>query len=352
MTKAALAVLLLAGRLHAAPAPRNVVLVTTDGLRWQEVFSGAEMSRFAADESTATVAEFWRPTPAERRRALLPFMWNVIAARGQLWGNRALGSSVRVTNGFNISYPGYSELLTGFADPAIDNNKNIPNPNMSVLEWLDHKPAFEGRVAAFGNWDRIVGILNRDRSRLRIMAPGDEISEKPLTEREAIINSLQRDVPPRWEGETFDAFTHAAAMNYLERHQPRVLYVLYEETDEWAHEGRYADYLKAARRFDDFLSRLWDRLQSMPQYKGNTTLLVSTDHGRGDGPQWTDHGAKVAGSENVWFAALGPDIPAKGERSTTPPATQSQFAATAAASVGENYPAAVKRAASPIDFSK
>ena len=71
-----------AGRLKT----RNIILVTTDGLRWQEVFGGADPSLM--DESggvkdpNALRVAFHRESPAERREALLPFLTGVIAVMG------------------------------------------------------------------------------------------------------------------------------------------------------------------------------------------------------------------------------------------------------------------------------
>jgi hypothetical protein len=100
--------------------------------------------------------------------------------------------------------------------------------------------------------------------------------------------------------------------------------------------GRYDQYLHAAHQVDVFLKELWETVQKHPQYKDTTTLIVTTDHGRGDPPRgWRDHGAKVAGSEAIWIAVMGPDTPALGERAKIPAVTQSQVAATIAHLLGE-----------------
>jgi hypothetical protein len=84
----------LAGRARART--ENVVLITTDGLRWQEVFSGAEEALLTKDAGVADPEglrrEFWRDTPAARREALLPFLWQVLAKQGQLYGNADQGT--------------------------------------------------------------------------------------------------------------------------------------------------------------------------------------------------------------------------------------------------------------------
>jgi phosphopentomutase len=122
------------------------------------------------------------------------------------------------------------------------------------------------------------------------------------------------------------------------------------ETDEWAHARRYDHYLTAAHHVDGFVRRLWQTVQSMPQYRDQTTLILTADHGRGPGPKdWTDHGEKVDGSEGDWIAVMGPDMPRLGERTQTEAHTQSQIASTIAALLGEDYRAAVPSAGAPIE---
>jgi hypothetical protein len=90
-------------------------------------------------------------------------------------------------------------------------------------------------------------------------------------------------------------------------------------------------------------------MQSMEQYRGTTTFIITTDHGRGSGPtDWKNHGEKIEGAENMWMAFLGPDTPPLGERKNCAPVTQSQVAATLAALLGEDYHAAIRHSGEPI----
>ena len=110
----------------------------------------------------------------------------------------------------------------------------------------------------------------------------------------------------------------------------------YGETDHFAHEGNYEAYLKAAHHVDGYIRELWDYAQSTPQYKDKTTLLITTDHGRGLGPQWTSHGRKIEHAEEIWIGILGPDTPALGEADSGT-LTQSQVARTVATFLGLDY---------------
>lgn len=328
-----------AGAQHL-PGNSNVIFVMTDGLRWQEVFQGAD---------AALMNDKQREFAPGNREALLPFLWQVIARQGQIYGNRALGSDASVTNGFNFSYPGYNEALSGFADPRIHSNDKVPNPNVTVLEWLHRKPTYRGKVAAFGAWGVVSSIVNAQRAGLVANSGYEPLTAPPVTDRMLLLNRL-KDETRVWDDEPYDSFAFRTALEYLKIHRPRVLYLSLGETDEWAHEGNYALYIRSAHRADQYLRDLWETVQSIKQYRGKTTLIFSTDHGRGGAPvEWKSHGEMIADSKFIWIAFLGPDTRPLGERAGIAPVTQSQIAATLAALLGEDYAGSVPKAAKPIN---
>jgi len=310
------------------PETRNVILVVSDGLRWQEIFRGADSLLVFGDPSVVggdaadVRRRYWRPTIAERRAALMPFVWSTMARQGSLLGNRDLGSNMAVTNGMNFSYPGYNEMLVGYPDARIDRNDVGPNPNVTVFEWLNERKEFRGRVGAIGAWSTFADIFNRRRSGIDVHAS----REQPL-----------------------DARAHAAAMRYLEERRPRALFVAYVETDDMAHKGRYDLTMNAAHAVDANLAALWSAVQAHPQYRGRTTLIFTADHGRGATPRdWTDHGQDVRGAEQTWVAVIGPNTPALGEGRNTVAVTEAQIAATTAAALGLDYRRETPAAAAAI----
>ena len=353
-----LALLLLAGAatpwVVAAPAPqtRNVVLITTDGLRWQEVFGGADEALMTKEAGVSDPAalkrEFGRPTAEARREALLPFLTTVVARRGQLYGNPASGGVARVTNGRNFSYPGYNEILSGRADPRIDSNDKKPNPNVTVLEWLNGREPYRGKVAAFGSWDVFPFIINRERSGVLVNAGFDLLAPADRDGRRALLNELIAETTPAADGVRHDSLTFAAALEHVRAARPRVLYLALGETDDWAHAGRYDRYLQSALRFDRYTRRLWDEMQAMDEYRDRTTFVITTDHGRGRAPtDWKSHGEKLPETRDIWIGVLGPDTPPLGE-GRPGEVTQSQVAATVAAALGEDFARAMPGVASPI----
>ncbi len=357
--------LALCATIASAPAmaqlkTRNVVLIVSDGLRWQEVFTGADRSllddpKSGMWESAASLKKrFWDDSPAARRRLLMPFLWDVIAKQGQLFGNQEVGSIARVTNGVAYSYPGYNEMLTGHPDPRIDRtdidgNNYGPNPNVTVFEWLNQQPGLEGKSAVFGSWVWFTDVFNEARSHLDLRV-GSRLPPTPNpTPRQALLERLYRTTTAQEEGEIPDAFVQARLLDYLESNHPRALFVGFGETDDWGHAGRYDLILEAVHHLDLFVHELWDTMQLMPEYRGQTTFIITTDHGRGSGlVDWKEHGIKEKGSENIWIATIGPDTAPLGERHGAPAVAQAQIAATIAALLGQDYRTAVPLAAPPL----
>lgn len=349
-------VLLLAMPAGArAPKTRTVVLIVSDGLRWQEVFTGAEADLLTDKEGgnwvTAEVLRqrYWRDAAEQRRALLFPFLWGTVAKQGQIFGNQTRGSVAQVTNGKNFSYPGYNEMSTGYPNDAIDSNEFGPNPNVSVFEWLNKAAEFRGHVAIYGTWNVYDNIFNRPRSGL-VMQTGWTLPKKALeTPRDALLRELYETSTQFDEEDLPNSFLQIPLIDYVKTAKPRVLFVGYGETDNWAHQGRYDLVLESAHRFDGFVRQLWDTMQAMPAYRGTTTFIITTDHGRGSGlTEWKEHGVEQKGSENIWLAVLGPDTAALGERTLVAPVYQAQIAATVAAFVGKDYRAAVPKAAESL----
>ena len=327
-----------------AQQTENIFIITFDGLRWQELYSGADSlliddSGYVEHPESLT-SRFWKDTPEERRETLLPFFWDVIAKEGQLYGNRKVGNKVNCTNQMWFSYPGYNEILCGFADDKrIDSNEKKWNENKTVLEFLNQQDAYQGKVAAFGSWDVFPYIINEERSGLPVNAGFEPCEEEHLTEREVLLNELQQEIRSPWGSVRLDAFTHHYALENVKKHQPKVVYIAYGETDDFAHDGEYDQYLKSAYQTDQYIKSLWEYVQSTDTYKGKTTFLITTDHGRGTHPKetWKHHGINIEGAGEIWFAVIGPDTPAMGIVKKDEQLYQSQVAKTAAAFLGVDY---------------
>lgn len=361
--------LLLALVSSYSHAERNLILITIDGLRWQEVFKGPQLDlmtnqRFVKNKAMLE-QEFSLGSEEQNRAALMPFFWQTIANKGVLIGDRDKGSRMSVANDLYFSYPGYSDLLTGVVNPQINSNAKVNNQEVSFLEWLNAKDDYEKNIAVFGGWDVFPYIVNKQRSKLYVNAGFDTAAEYPLSEHAKWLNKLQNEVPSPWETVRLDAFTYGFAEDYLTQVQPRVMMIAFGETDDFAHDGDYQHYLTSARRTDQFIERLWNKLQSMTKYKNNTNLLIVTDHGRGSTKRdWRHHASKssmtgymkklahfkegITGSNHIWAAAIGPDINPVGVLKTHSELLQTQIAATALVLLNEDPKSFNSNAAAPI----
>lgn len=339
-------------------AADNVVLITFDGLRWQEVFGGLDYRLASheeyAEQSEKLMADFWAESAQGRAKKLLPFMHNTLFTRGSYVGDRNAGSCAQVSNDWYFSYPGYSEILTGVVSPVIDSNSKVENPEQSFMELLEQTSDFSGRTAAFASWDVFPYIFNVARSQLHVNAFYPEAN--PRSEFEELLNQLHKDTPSPWPTVRNDSFTHHYAMSYFKREKPRVLFISYGETDDFAHDGKYDEYIFAANRTDRFISEIWEMIQSTEGYRDNTVLFVTVDHGRGSDPleTWIHHASKnsltgymsalsqyeegIVGSDAVWMAAMGPGVPQSGLISNSGGCfTSNRIAATLLALLGQDY---------------
>lgn len=334
---------MLSHLVTVAQTESKVVLVTIDGLRWQELFRGADSSLIYSrynNQKDYLFKKFWHKDFQKRRALLMPFMWSEVAKNGQIIGNRDLKSYVAVKNKARLSYPGYAELFSGFVDSTIVNNSRVYNKNQNVLRWVNQQEGFKGKVASFSSWDVFNYILNDSVGGFTINAGIENLKIQNMDESFHALNEMQRLAPPFISDKVrLDVITYQLAKQYLKFYKPKFLHIGFDETDDMAHAADYKFYIEQARKSDDMIADLWNYLQNDDFYKGQTTLVITTDHGRGEIPfgNWTSHGKSISGSDQVWLAAIGPSIEAKGEVKNANEIFTFQIAGTLAKLLGLHF---------------
>src|SRR5579864_6926405 len=114
------ALLTISAAAQPVAKTKHLFIITIDGFRWQEVFTGADPQLVSNADYVRDTAlfrqEYWDSSAEVRRKKLLPFFWGTLASNGRLYGNRNWGNRVNVRNWYKISYPGYNEIFTGHTD--------------------------------------------------------------------------------------------------------------------------------------------------------------------------------------------------------------------------------------------
>lgn len=288
-TLLALAYLMLIAALSAQAAPPsqtrpgNVIFVTIDGVRWQEATN----------------------------HAIFPRLWSAIEREGVMFGGprgtQATLAPMVVGNPMFISLPAYESIMTGKTQPCFTNN--CPQVKVETMQERARRALrlpFD-QVASITSWlkipravEHIVGSTFVNGGFAPLVDPAGD--DREVDE----INARQNaDLPP-WQSSRFDRYTFAHSMLYLKKHQPRFLYIALNDSDDWAHFNNHPRYLEALGQYDRWLGELLDYLKRSGAYGENTTLIVTTDHGRGKGKEWTSHGLRQPSSRHVWLFAAGP----------------------------------------------
>lgn len=326
----------LASSVCASPQTRNVVLVTLDGVRVQEVFGGldeiiAAHSALQHYSDMETVRpRFIGATAEARREALMPFLWKELVPRGVIFGNRDLGSVMKVQNPFCFSAPGYTEMLTGAPRAEVDSNDIRRYPHKTALEIVSRELQLPfGSVAQIGSWDGFASAAASRDGLILSSGAYDPLPARFSTPEIDELVSLRKDVLGLWEEGSEDVLTLRIAQRYMSKQQTRLLWLGLGNSDDWSHADRYDRLLVYLNRADRLIGELWSTLQADERYRNRTTLVISTDHGRGlEGKDWSEHDCSIPGSEFIWAAVAGPDTPATGEARNTGELHQGQIAAT------------------------
>ena len=108
-----------------------------------------------------------------------------------------------------------------------------------------------------------------------------------------------------------DELTFFMTKEIMNRFAPSLLLVNFWDIDI-AHYGAYSLYLDAIRRTDRLVHELWQHVQSLPQYRDRTTLIVVPEMGRDSdvaGNGFANHRSGDESCRRVWLVAAGAGVP-------------------------------------------
>ncbi|WP_299991643.1 sulfatase-like hydrolase/transferase [uncultured Pontibacter sp.] len=240
----------------------NVIIVVIDGIRYSET---------------------WGAVPG-----IIPNMSTDLLPKGTLCRNFR-------NDGYTYTNSGHAAITTGVNQPIDNYGDELPaNPSL-FQQWLKQK----GRPATAA-W------IVSSKDKLDIL--GNTL--RPDW-KDKFMPSLNCGVSGPGSGYRADSLTLVEVMKVLATHRPNLLLINFMEPDGYAHAGNWDYYLRGIARSDRYVKQLWDFLEKDAHYKGRTTLLVTTDHGRHlDSVKngWIDHGDDCEGCQHISLLALGPDF--------------------------------------------
>lgn len=271
------------------PSKQNVVLITLDGVRWQEFFSKST----SPDQESAFGTYFYH-------------FWKTLAEGSFIIGNRYGGPVMTTGNPRNLSLPGYQTLFSGFYTGCKSNACGQIRYETFAERLVRENGFSRSQVAVISSWQILARAVEKNPGTLftnsGISSLDDGSTDPSLSE----INQAQAAHRPIWKDGRFDRYTHAQALRYLKKHQPRFLMIGYGDADEWAHRSLERNYRASLLRYDRWIKEVATTLEEMGDYGKNTTLIVTVDHGRGNGFLWPFHGAFPEASKYTWLFARGP----------------------------------------------
>jgi hypothetical protein len=259
-------------KFQPAETKIHVVLITIDGVRWQDIFNGPNNGKIDP-------------------RVILPNLYHYFVDQGIVIGR---DSAFMATGPAHISLPGYLEIMRGHPSFDCQTNDCDPQPEDTMVDLFRTS-------AVFSSWDTIrktVGA-NPDKSVINCGRKYRSLAWKQL--------SLPDDqkFPEKFGSDyRLDVFTMRATREYLRNHNPQFLWVSLGDTDEWAHHGDYERYIAALTDADRFIGELFLKLGS-----NNTVFIITADHGRG--LDWHHHGWDSESARD-WLMMTGYKIPNKG----------------------------------------
>ncbi|MCO4793662.1 MAG: sulfatase-like hydrolase/transferase [Bacteriovoracaceae bacterium] len=256
----------------------NVILLTLDGVRYEEFFN----------------------------KDIFRTFWDEHASKGIVLGDPKKKSRARIANTVMLSLPGYKTMHEG-SRVWCRTNKCGPSKKETLGEKLKRVKSWNNHeVGIISSWGKICDAAMR-KERSLFHSCGDMKVKLP---GHFYLNEMQEADTPIWGGR-YDKYTFEHGMKFIEDKKPRFLHLSLLDSDEYAHDDEWDGYMRSLYNYDLYIDRLYTLLDQMGEYGKNTTVIITTDHGRGKGDKWTGHFFNW-NSRKIWMVVKGPHVPARG----------------------------------------
>jgi alkaline phosphatase len=213
-------------------------------------------------------------------------------------------------SGNTFTVPGHAAILAGFYENLANNGSEYP-VNQTIMNYWLNATDYTANDASL--------ICSKDK--LQVLAGNNPNEKKPF---------LDCGISGLGSGYRYDSITHNHVMQKLSSSQQRMMIINYLGPDSKGHQANWTEYIAAIKETDLYVFEIWNLIQSNPNYKDKTTLIVTNDHGRhpnniADG--FVSHGDGCEGCRKIQCQVYSPDV--INERVTTA-YNQTNIAATVA----------------------
>ncbi len=241
---------------------KNIIILVIDGPRYSEM---------------------WGATPG-----VIPNLSTRLKGKGVFFSN-FLNDAYTYTNS------GHTAITTGINQPIDNYGAELPAHPSIFQQWLKQtgKPATAAWIVS-------------SKDKLNILG-----NTADSVWHDQFLPSLNCGVNGPGTGYRADSLTLIEVKKVLTTNKPNLMLINFMEPDGYAHAENWNYYIRGIARDDRYVQQLWDFLRKNKNYKKNTTLLITSDHGRhldGIDGGWIDHGDNCQGCQQIFLLAIGPDF--------------------------------------------
>lgn len=198
--------------------------------------------------------------------------------------------------GVTFTNPGHCALCTGVYDPLANNGTELPHYPGMFQSYIRYRKQPPYKAYIVTSKDKLYVLGNTQK-------PGYKNLNRPYIDCGVNMNGTG--------GYRLDSITMAHVLHVLDTKKPHLLFINLKDPDTYGHAADSAGYIRAINKSDEYVGIIWNRLQSDPFYKDQTTLFVTNDHGRhrpGHLDGFVSHGDNCSGCRRIELFAISPDF--------------------------------------------
>lgn len=261
---------------------KRVIYITLDGVRTEDFFLHPEYFQI---------------------------FWDKYASIAKIYGKPNDKNTMTVAS-VPVSLPSYQSQMSGKVQPCLDNNcgrilvETFPEKLRSQFGFTKKE------VAIFASWfeieyaaQHIENSVFTNTGNMPVYDPDTKIPDSVMVD----LNLKQSMDHYDDDITRFDKYTIDQAMHYFETYLPKFLWISLDDADEAAHGNNRPAYEAALVLYDNFLDRLFIKLKEL-HLDEETMIIVTTDHGRGTGRRWTEHGPGTLSSKFTWAFVINGEL--------------------------------------------